>query len=237
MQKHKLHDFVLFNFLAKDKENALDIIDAGNGYVVPGIVASDYEDIDKGVQKVQELKEVADVISIGLGGGGDPDQAEKVVEIASLSNPGHINQPFESAAHAKGFLEGKGVGQLVNALVKPSGDPKKVQLVSGVEIHTEIFLDIAKELGIESIKFMPLNGETHLKELVYLTKIAAQKGIRGVEPAGGIHSGNIKKIIESVQNIDIEFFMTNIFGSTIDNETGRTIPEEVNKIIKTVEGL
>ncbi|MDR4317607.1 4-hydroxy-2-ketovalerate aldolase [Niallia circulans] len=232
MLKEKLFDFVLFNFLAKDKENVQDIMEAGKGFVVPGIVASDFSNKQEGASKVKELKEVVDIVSIGLGGGGDPVYAKRVLDIAAISNPGHINQPFESAIYAKGFLEGKGASpQLVNALVKPSGTVGTVKLASGMEVKVEEFVEIALVLGVESIKFMPLSGEVHLEELVYLTKVAAQKGIRGIEPAGGISAFNIKTIIDAVKKIEIEFFMPHIFGSTIDQATGKTIPTEVAQIL------
>lgn len=236
MLKEKLFDFVLFNFLAKDKENAQDIMDAGKGFVVPGIVASDFSNIEDGANKVKELKEVVDLVSIGLGGGGDPLYAKRVLDIAAISNPGHINQPFENAIYAKGFLDGKGTTpQLVNALVTPSGKVGTVKLASGLELKVEEFVEMARALGVESIKFMPLSGEVHLEELVYLTKVAARKGIRGIEPAGGISTTTIKTIIHAIKNIEIEFFMPHIFGSTIDQATGKTIPTEVAQILHSLE--
>lgn len=236
MLLNKWQDFILFNFLAKDKENAEQVMEAGKGFVIPGIVAADYENVSDGARKIEELKTVTNIISIGLGGSGNPVFSTRVVEIAARSNPGHINQPFENTTYAKGYLEAKGVPQIVNALVKPSGKPGTICLDSGHEIKVEEFVEIAKATGIESIKFMPLKGETHLDELVYLTKIAAEKGIRGIEPAGGISSTNIKQIIHAVKEIGIEFFMPHIFGTTIDTKTGRTLPNEIVKIIKALEG-
>jgi uncharacterized protein (TIGR03581 family) len=236
MLKNKLFDFVLFNFLAKDKQNANDVVNAGKGFVVPGIVASDFENPEDGAKKVNELKTVSEMISVGLGGGGNPKNAKSVVEIAALSNPGHINQPFESSSYARGFLEAKGIPQLVNALVVPSGNVGTVLLPSGYEIQVEEFVEIAYATGIESIKFMPAKGLSHLDELVYLTRVAAKKGIRGIEPAGGISAENIREIIHAVKSIEIEFFMPHVFGSTIDKETGLTIPTEVEKVIKALEG-
>lgn len=69
---NKLDDFVLFIFLAKDRKNAAEIIEAGDGYIVPGIVSSDFNTTEEGIEKVKEFKEVAPVISIGLGDGGNP---------------------------------------------------------------------------------------------------------------------------------------------------------------------
>ena len=120
-------------------------------------------------------------------------------------------------------------------LVTPAGKVGYVKL-SGVEIKVEDLVDLALGMGVESIKFMPLKGLTHLEELVYLCKVAAEKGIVSVEPAGGISADNIVEIVNAVRGTGIPVFMPHIFGSTIDKENGRTIPEEVAKIIRLVRG-
>lgn len=231
----KLNDFLLFNFLAKDKENAQEIIKAGEGYIVPGIVSSDFENIEDGVKKVEELKEVTPIVSIGLGDNGNPANWDRVLEIAAGSNPGHINQPFEKSSFSRGYLQGKGIDQVVNGLVAPTGKVGYVK-VSGLEVKVEDLVDLALSMGIESIKFMPLKGLVHLDELVYLCKVAAEKGIVSVEPAGGISADNIVEIVNAVKDTGLSVFMPHIFGSTIDKETGRTIPEEVAKIVQLVRG-
>jgi 2-dehydro-3-deoxy-phosphogluconate aldolase len=231
----KIDDFLLFNFLAKDKQNAEEIIEAGEGYIVPGIVSSDFENIEDGIKKVEELKEVTPVVSIGLGDNGNPGNWRKVLEIAEGSNPGHINQPFEKSNYSRGYLQAKGLDQTVNGLVAPAGKVGFVKL-SGMEIKVEELVDLALDMGIEAIKLMPLKGTTHLEELVYLCRVAAEKGITAIEPAGGISSDNIAEIVHAVRKTRIPIFMPHIFGSTIDKETGRTIPEEVAKIIQSVRG-
>lgn len=232
---NKLNDFLLFNFLAKDKQNALEIIEAGEGYIVPGIVSSDFENIEDGIKKVEELKEVAPVVSIGLGDNGNPANWNKVLQIAAGSNPGHINQPFEKSSFSRGFLQSEGIDQVVNGLVAPTGKVGYVK-VSGLEVKVEDLVDIAISMGIESIKFMPLKGTVHLDELVYLCRVAAEKGITSVEPAGGISADNIVEIVNAVKETGLGLFMPHIFGSTIDKETGKTIPEEVAKIVQLVRG-
>jgi 2-dehydro-3-deoxy-phosphogluconate aldolase len=230
---NKLDDFLLLNFLAKDRENAAEIIGAGDGYIVPGIVSSDFHSIEAGLEKVNELKEVSPVVSIGLGDGGNPENWEKVLKIASGSNPGHINQPFEKSSYSRGFLYGIGQGQVVNGLVSPSGKVGTVK-VAGVELKAEDLVDLAISMGVVSIKFMPLKGTTHLEELVYLCRVAAEKGIQSVEPAGGISADNIVEIVDAVRETGISLFMPHIFGSTIDKQTGRTLPEQVRKIVNLV---
>nr|WP_043932416.1 KDGP aldolase [Bacillus sp. EB01] len=230
----KLDNFLLFNFLAKDKENAEEIIKAGEGYVVPGIVASDFEKTEDGIAKVGELKEVAEVVSIGLGDNGNPANWDRVLAIAAGSNPGHINQPFDKSSYSKGYLKALGQDQAVNGLVSPSGKVGKVKLATGLEVTVEDLLELALAMGIDSIKFMPLKGLQHLDELVYLCREAAKKGIASIEPAGGISAENIQGIVDAVRDTGISVFMPHIFGSTIDKETGKTIPEEVAKIVETV---
>ncbi|MEH7387444.1 KDGP aldolase [Bacillus sp. JJ1521] len=236
LELNKIDDFLLFNFLAKDKQNAEEIIEAGKGYIVPGIVSSDFTNIEDGVKKVKELKEVAEVLSIGLGDNGNPANWEKVLKIAEGSEPGHINQPFEKTNYSIGYLNAKGIHQVVNGLVAPSGKVGTIKLSTGVEMRVEELVDLAASMGIESIKFMPLKGKTHLEELVYICKVAAKKGLNAVEPAGGISSENIVDIVNAVHLTGIPIFMPHVFGSTIDKETGRTIPGEVEKIIKLVMG-
>ncbi|CEG28741.1 KDGP aldolase [Bacillus sp. B-jedd] len=234
MELNRIDGFLLFNFLAIDKENAEEIMEAGKGFVVPGIVSSDFVNIEDGVKKVNELKEVAKVVSIGLGDNGNPANWEKVLKIAEGSEPGHINQPFDKTSYSLGYLNAKGIHQVVNGLVAPSGTVGFVTLSTGVEMKVEVLVDLAVAMGIESIKFMPLKGKTHLEELVYLCKVAAEKGLKAIEPAGGISSENIVEIVNSVRPTGIPVFMPHVFGSTIHKETGRTIPEEVEKIITLV---
>lgn len=229
----KLNDFLLLNFLAKDQDNAAEIMEAGDGYIVPGIVSSDFDTIEAGVEKVKELKEVSPVVSIGLGDGGNPENWEKVLKIASESNPGHINQPFEKSSFSHGYLHGIGLDQVVNGLVSPSGKVGTVKL-AGVEMKVEDFVGLAISMGVVSIKFMPLKGTTHLEELVYLCRVAAENGIQSVEPAGGISANNIVEIVDAVRETGISLFMPHIFGSTIDKQTGRTLPEQVRKIVNLV---
>jgi 2-dehydro-3-deoxy-phosphogluconate aldolase len=235
----KLYGKFLFNFLAHNRQNAEAVVEAGKGYVVPGITADKFNTVEEAAAKVNELKQVTDVVSIGLGGGGNTANWKKVLEIAVASNPGHINQPFETATYSKGYLDAKGTPkQLVNALIQPTGEVGTIKLAnSGAILRVEEFIEVAAGLGIESIKMMPVKGAQHLDELIYVTKVASEKGIRGVEPAGGISASNIKEIILGVKDIDIEFFMPHIFGTTIDSETGETIPEKVKEILDAVEGL
>lgn len=56
MNLKKIDDFLLFNFLAKDKQHVEEMMEAGQGYIVPGIVSSDFTSVENGKDKVNELK-------------------------------------------------------------------------------------------------------------------------------------------------------------------------------------
>jgi 2-dehydro-3-deoxy-phosphogluconate aldolase len=228
----KINDRLLFNFLAFDKKNAADIMEAANGYVVPGIVSIDFETASEAAEKVAELHEITPIVSIGLGGGGDTSLWRKVVDIALLSNPGHINQPFHTTSYTKGILDQAGSPQFVNALIAPSGKLGIVKLADGKEIELGVLLDMAVLLQMESIKVMPMQGLQHIDELVHIAKEAARRGIYGIEPAGGIYAGNIRELTVALLDTDIPFIMPHIFGNTIDSKTRRTIPEKVKEIIR-----
>ncbi|MXQ52537.1 KDGP aldolase [Shimazuella alba] len=232
MLTNRLHGHLLFNFLAKDAKNLQDVLEAGKGYIIPGITAADH-DVEAAVQKIHQFKKMIDIVSVGLGGNGNIDNWKKALEIAVRSEAGHVNQPFETASFAMGFIAGQQKeSQWVNALVAPSGKVGTVRLASGKEVNTEWLVEMIKELGIPSIKLMPVNGLMHLEELIHLTQVAAKKGIRAIEPAGGISKDNIKEIVNGVKNTGIELFIPHIFGSTIHPTTKETIPEEVATILE-----
>lgn len=231
----KLYGKFMFNFLAANRKNAADIMEAGRGYVVPGITSEQFVSVSEAVQKVKELKSVTSLVAVGLGGGGKFVNWKKVLDISLATQPGHLNQPFEKAAYAKGFLASKNIAeQVVNALVWTTGTVGKIKLSSGSTIEVDAFLEIAKALDIESIKLMPIHSQ-NLDELVYLTERAAAIGIRGIEIAGDIDKHNIKQIIDCIMPIDIEFFMPHIFTPLIDQTTGETMPEKVKELLSLVE--
>ncbi|MBC2256306.1 KDGP aldolase family protein [Listeria ivanovii] len=227
----KWNDFALFNFLAKDKKNGKEVMDAARGYAVPGIVATNYETIEEAAKAMNELQAVAEVVSVGLGGGGDWNNWRNVLHIARLNPDCHINQPIETAGLTNQLLP----ETYTNALVRPTGKIGIVKLSSGDEITAEKAVDYCLSAGIPSIKFMSIEGTKHLDELIYLTKVAADKGIYGIEPAGGIGAENIHEITTAIKETGIPFYMPHIFGKTIDKTTGRTKPEEIEKIMAALE--
>ena len=72
MLTNRLNDFILFNFLAKDVTNLKAIMEAGQGYIIPGITAHDHE-IQDAVRIIHEFKNLVETVSVGLGGNGNKD--------------------------------------------------------------------------------------------------------------------------------------------------------------------
>lgn len=232
----KLHGKFMFNVLAFNRKNTADIMEAGRGYMVPGIISEHFKSVPEAVQRVKELQSVTQEVAVGLGGGGEFSNWKKALDISVATNPKHLNQPFEKAAYAKGFLDSQQVtGQIVNALVWTTGEVGKIRLSTGPVIDVEAFLEMVVALGIESVKLMPVHSG-NLDELIYLTKKAAECGVRGVEIAGDIDKGNITDMIAGIKPIDIEFFMPHIFDPLVDRETGETSPEEIKQLMTILEG-
>ncbi|RDX02585.1 KDGP aldolase [Listeria kieliensis] len=231
-KQKKWHNFALFNFLAQDAENATEVMDAADGYAVPGIVASDFDTPEEAVARLNELKKASDIVSVGLGGGGAFENFRSVLRIAELDQDCHINQPLETAAFAQ-LVD----GIYANALVRPSGKVGIVNLATGGSIEVERLVDYCLEHQIPSIKLMSIRGTEHLDELVYLAKVAGERGIYGIEPAGGIAWDNIVPIISEVAETGIPFFMPHIFGATIDQATGRTKKNEIERIFEQLGGI
>lgn len=229
---NKIEGRILFNFLAADLENTQQVMEASGGHTVPGIVSTDFGTAAEAGEMIAQLKKAAPIVSVGLGGGGDLSMWSKVIDIALLSNPGHINQPFHTSAYAQGVLHQAGFPQYVNGLVAPTGKPGMVKLASGSEMEVELFVELAAMMNIVSIKVMPVKGLEHLDELVYIARAAAKQGIYGIEPAGGIHAGNISELITALLHTDIPLVMPHVFGNTIDPLTGKTLPEKVREVVE-----
>lgn len=230
----RFEERLLVNVLAEDEKNAAAVLEAGDGYVVPGIAAADFPEIDGAVERVLSLKKAAPAVSVGLGGGGSFREWERVLKIAERARPEHINQPFEKAPFVQGYLAAEGIHPVINALVSPAGEIGKVRLATGMEMEAERFLDLAAALGIVSVKVMPVNGLAHLEELVFIAEAAAKRGIRGIEPAGGIKSEHLPVLYQVLKKTKIELIMPHIFGDVLAGK-GRSDPAKVENLFRLLK--
>ncbi len=89
-------DRVALNVLANSVENAKEVFEAAEGYVLVGVLSKDYSTVEEAVAAMKDYGEqIEDAVSIGLGA-GDNRQAAVVAEIAKHYPGSHINQVFPS---------------------------------------------------------------------------------------------------------------------------------------------
>lgn len=110
---------VALNVLANSVENAKEVFEAAEGYVLVGVLSKDYSTVEEAVTAMKEYgKEIDEAVSIGLGA-GDNRQAAVVAEIAKYYSGSHINQVFPSVGATRANLGEK--DSWINSLVSPTG--------------------------------------------------------------------------------------------------------------------
>lgn len=240
-KEHALGGRFLFNVLAKDAANAKDIWEASGGYAVIGIVLKDYPSMDEAIAVATEIKDIAGMVSVGLGG-GDPAQWFRVVEIALRVDAGHVNQVFPATGYTIGSLKAKGFsGNVVNALVAPGGTPGQVILSTGplsekAPVKAVVPCDVAfrmiKEIGGNAVKAFPTEGDKRLSELAAIAKATKAAGIPILEPTGGITVGNLESLLRVCIDDGPDMVIPHVHSSIIDKATGRTDPAKVAELVK-----
>ncbi|KAB8127022.1 oxo-acid lyase, partial [Gracilibacillus oryzae] len=117
------------NVLANTIENAKDVFEAAEGFVLVGVLSKNYPTVKEAVTAMKAYgQEIEDAISIGLGA-GDNRQALVVAEIAKHYAGSHINQVFPSVGATQANLGEK--QSWINSLVSPSGKVGYVNISTG----------------------------------------------------------------------------------------------------------
>ncbi len=231
----------LFNVLAKDADNAKEIWEASEGYAVIGIVLKDYPSMEQAYEVASDIKKIAGMVSVGLGG-GDPSQWRRVVEIALRVDPGHVNQVFPATGYTIGALSARGhEGNVVNALVGPSGTPGRVVLSTGplsekapekAVVPCDVAFRMIKEIGGNAVKAFPIEGDKRLPELAAIAKATKEADLPILEPTGGITVGNVESLLRTCLEAGVEMVIPHVHSSIISKETGRTDPSKVAELVK-----
>src|SRR5699024_11574701 len=92
------------NVLAHSVENAKEVYDAAEGYVLVGVLSKDYPTVEAAVTAMKEYGEqIEDAVSIGLGA-GDNRQAAVVADIAKYYAGSNINQVFTAVVATRANL-------------------------------------------------------------------------------------------------------------------------------------
>lgn len=238
-------DKIAINLLAKNIDNAKDILDVLDGNGVIGILSNNFNSVDEGVEYVKEFQKYIPTISVGLGA-GDPNQWKKAAMIAAETDPGHVNQVFTTAGYAAGLLKSKGCkNTLVNALISPTGTVGMVKISTGtfssqkkpaiVDIDTALCM--LKDVEINSLKFFNIKGTKHLDELKEVAMACVRVGIPVIEPTGGITSENIYDIVKVCIDAGCQKVIPHVYSSAIDKETGLTDINIVKQLYTNIKKI
>lgn len=231
---------VCLNILAGSHQNAKDIYQAAETYVVVGVLSKNYPDLDSAIADMRiYAQETDNALSVGLGA-GDPNQSTMVSLISKEIQPQHVNQVFTGAPISRALL-----GQdetFVNALVSPSGTVGMVKISTGplssqspegiVPVETAIMM--LKDMGASSIKFFNMKGLTYIEEYKAVAQACAKYDF-SLEPTGGIDLENFPQILQIALDAGVKKIIPHIYSSIIDKESGDTRPDDVRKLLEMVK--
>lgn len=233
---------VSINLLAKDIENARNVVEVLDGYTIIGVLSKDFNTVEEAIAYINEMKKSIPSISVGLGA-GDPNQWKMAADIARQTDPGHVNQVFSTAGHTQGLLEGaKCTNTFANALISPTGQIGKVIISTGPSssvkntiIDVDEALLLLKDSNVMSVKFFNMGGLKHLDELREVAHACVRNGIPVIEPTGGISADNIYEIVKVCVEAGCEKVIPHVYSSAIDKSTGLTDIEIVKKLYNEIK--
>ncbi|OON41834.1 2-dehydro-3-deoxyphosphooctonate aldolase [Izhakiella australiensis] len=235
-------DRVCLNVLAGSKDNARDIWQAAEGYVLVGVLSKNYSSIDSAVSDMREYAALIDnALSVGLGA-GDPRQSEMVSAISAQVQPQHVNQVFTGVGASRALL-----GQnetVVNGLISPTGKAGLVKISTGplssaasdgiVPVETAIAL--LKDMGGSSVKYFPMGGLKAEAEFRAVAQACAENDF-WLEPTGGIDLDNYAAILSIALEAGVSKIIPHIYSSIIDKASGNTRPEDVATLLAITKKL
>lgn len=233
---------VCLNVLAGSKENAREIWQAAEGYVLVGVLSKNYDSVASAVTDMREYAALIDnALSVGLGA-GDPNQSAMVSAISAEVQPQHVNQVFTGVATSRALL-----GQnetLVNGLISPTGKTGMVKISTGplssqaadgiVPIETAIAM--LKDMGGSSVKYFPMGGLKAIDEFRAVADACAQQDF-WLEPTGGIDLDNYEAILRIALEAGVSRVIPHIYSSIIDKESGNTRPADVSTLLAITKKL
>ncbi len=230
---------VIFNVLAKDADNAKELVEAAGDRVLVGIMVKNFPTVELAIEQVKKYKENNIPVSVGLGA-GDPAMWKKVADVSAKTLPEHINQVFPAAGYTLGRMDQlEASNTIVNALIEPSGIPGSVYISTGPissdfkeKVSCEMAAAMLAEIGVDSVKFYPIGGDKHLEEIEAMVKAAVNAGLKIFEPTGGIDVENVHRIVQTCLDNGAEMVIPHLYTSLVDKETGKTEVEKMKKLIQ-----
>ncbi|QHW31913.1 KDGP aldolase family protein [Paenibacillus rhizovicinus] len=231
------------NVLANGLENAKEVFDAAEGFVLVGVLSKDYPTAEAAVSAMKRIGEaIDDAVSIGLGA-GDNRQAAVVAQIAKHYPGTHINQVFPAVGATRANLGEK--DSWINSLVSPAGQAGYVNISTGpvsaahpeqaiVPVKTAIAL--VRDMGGNALKYFPMNGLAREDELRAVAKACGEEGF-ALEPTGGIDLDNFEAILRISLEAGVPQVIPHVYSSIVDKATGRTNVEDVRVLLEIMKKL
>lgn len=235
------HKSCRLNVLAKDVDNAAELVKATDGNIYIGIMMNKFASVEEAAAIVGQYQEAGAPVSVGLGA-GDPAQWEKVAKVALQTNPAHVNQVFPAAGYTAGVLKFAGnEATVVNALIAPTGIAGKVNICTGVNsgryqemLSCDAAAALLEDVGVKSIKFYPMDGVNRLAEAAAMVKAAVRHGIVIFEPTGGVDAQCVKQIVDTCLENGAQTVIPHIYTALVDKTTGITHPEQVAAVYRSL---
>ncbi|MFC5651156.1 KDGP aldolase family protein [Paenibacillus solisilvae] len=231
------------NVLANSVDNAKEVFEAAEGFVLVGVLSKDYPTVEAAVAAMKQYGEaIDDAVSIGLGA-GDNRQAAVVAQIAKYYPGTHINQVFPAVGATRANLGDQ--DSWINSLVSPAGQAGFVNISTGpvsaaqpvhaiVPVKTAIAL--VRDMGGNALKYFPMNGLSREDELRAVAKACAEEGF-ALEPTGGIDMDNFEPILRIALEAGVPQVIPHVYSSIIDKTTGRTNVQDVRVLLEVMKRL
>lgn len=231
------------NVLANSVENAKEVFDAAEGYVLVGVLSKDYPTVETAVAAMKEYgKAIDEAVSIGLGA-GDNRQAAVVAAIAKHYPGTHINQVFPAVGATRANLGEQ--DSWINSLVSPTGRVGYVNISTGpvsaaqpehaiVPVKTAIAL--VRDMGGNALKYFPMNGLSCEDELRAVAQACGEEGF-ALEPTGGIDMENFEPILRIALEAKVPQVIPHVYSSIIDKTTGKTNTSDVRELLSIMKKL
>jgi len=236
-------DRVALNVLANSIENAKEVFEAAEGYVLVGVLSKDYPTVEEAVTAMKAYgQEIDDAVSIGLGA-GDNRQAAIVAEIAKYYPGSHINQVFPAVGATRANLNGQ--QSWINSLVSPTGRAGYVNISTGpisaaqsehAIVPVKSAIALVRDMGGQALKFFPMNGLSREDELRAVAQACGEEGF-ALEPTGGIDMDNFETILRIALEANVPQVIPHVYSSIIDKTTGKTNVEDVQQLLKIMKKL
>jgi uncharacterized protein (TIGR03581 family) len=231
------------NVLANSVENAKEIFEAAEGYVLVGVLSKDYPTVELAVEAMKEYgKAIDEAVSIGLGA-GDNRQAAVVAAISKHYPGSHINQVFPAVGATRANLGDQ--DSWINSLVSPTGRVGYVNISTGpvsaaqsehaiVPVKTAIAL--VRDMGGNALKYFPMNGLSCEDELRAVAQACGEEGF-ALEPTGGIDMDNFETILSIALEAKVPQVIPHVYSSIIDKATGKTRTQDVRDLLEIMKKL